>query len=384
MIAKLHNQARDYAWGSKTLISDYFGIPATGYPMAEIWFGTHEGSPTKLAENHSVSLREHIGGELSFLLKILAADSPLSIQAHPNLEQARAGFERENALGIALNASHRNYRDANHKPEMIVALTEFEALCGFRNEAQIRNLLLDMVEAPDVSDTFIAIAQSWLDAFSAGGTAALVAAILEPKFEGHAIELTGFNAELAQLADFSARFELAASLNRLFPGDPGVVVALLLNHVRLEPGQALFLPAGNIHAYIAGLGIELMANSDNVLRGGLTGKHIDVAELLSVLNFEASPVPYVNPVELAHGLIEYPIPVADFRLYRASVSGSNLLAEIALPAASIVLCAGGEVDLSDSRGNHEVLRRGEAAYLSTEARHFTLSGSGDVFIAMGL
>ena len=383
MIAKLQNQARDYAWGSKTLIADYFGIPATGYPMAEIWFGTHEGSPTKLADNHTVSLREHIGGELSFLLKILAAEQPLSIQAHPNLDQAKAGYERENAAGVPLSASHRNYKDANHKPEMIVALTEFEALCGFRNEPQIRNLLLDMVEAPDVSATFVAISQSWLDAFNAGGTAALVASILEPKFEGQPIELGGFNAELSQLADFSARFELAATLNRLFPGDPGVVVALLMNHVRLEPGQALYLPAGNIHAYIAGLGVELMANSDNVLRGGLTSKHIDVPELLSVLNFEPSPVPFVQPVELAHGLVEYPAAAADFRLYRASVSGSNLLAEIALPSAAIVLCAGGEVDLSNSRGEHELLRRGEAAYISADARHFTLSGSGDVFIAMG-
>lgn len=383
MIAKLQNHARDYAWGSKTLISDYFGIPATGHPMAEIWFGTHEGSPTRLAANPSISLREHIGFELSFLLKILAAEQPLSIQAHPNLDQARIGFERENAAGLPLTASHRNYKDANHKPEMIVALTDFEALCGFRSEPQIRNLLLDMVEAPEVSSTFVAIAQSWLDAFEAGGLAQLVAAILEPTFADEPIELAGFNAELAQLADFSARFELAASLNRLFPGDPGVVVALLLNHVHLEPGQALYLPAGNIHAYLSGLGVELMANSDNVLRGGLTSKHIDVPELLSVLNFESSPVPYVRPVELAHGLIEYPSAASDFRLYRASVSGTNLLAEIALPSPAIVLCAGGEVDLSNSRGDHELLRRGEAAYLSTDAKHFTLSGSGDVFIAMG-
>lgn len=383
MIVKLQNQAREYAWGSKTLIPDYFGIAATGRPMAEIWFGTHAGSPTRLAENQSVSLREHIGKDLSFLLKILAADEPLSIQAHPNLQEARAGFERENQAGIPLDSPSRNYKDANHKPEMIVALTDFEALCGFRNEAQIRNLLLDMVEATEVSSTFVEIAQGWLDAFTAGGVAALVSAILRPEIAGQPIALDGFNAELARMADFSARFELAARLNDLHPGDPGVVVALLLNHVHLEPGQALFLPAGNIHAYLAGLGVEIMATSDNVLRGGLTAKHIDVSELLSVLSFEPVPVPWVESRELARGLVEYATPVEDFKLYRASVSGGNLLAEIALPAAAIVLCTAGELELNNSKGDSVRLHRGEAAYLAADSRHFTLSGSGDAFIALG-
>ena len=323
MIVKLQNEARDYAWGSKTLISDYLGVPATGRPMAEIWYGTHAGSPTRLADNMHVSLREHIGADLPFLLKLLAADSPLSIQAHPTREQARVGFERENAAGIGLTASHRNYKDANHKPEMIVALSEFEALCGFRSQPQIRNLLLDMVEAHEVSQTFVELAKVWLAEFERGGVAALVAAILEPCLDGEAISLDGFVAELAHLADFSARFELAARLGQLYPGDPGVMVALLLNHVHLSPGEALFLPAGNVHAYLSGLGVEIMANSDNVLRGGLTTKHVDVPELLSVLNFEPSPVPHVVPTELAHGLLEFEVPVADFRLYRASVSAGN-------------------------------------------------------------
>lgn len=383
MIVKLQNQARDYAWGSKNLISDYFAIAATGRPMAEIWFGTHLGSPTRLADNHSISLREHIGKDLSFLLKILAADAPLSLQAHPNLQQAQAGFKRENIAGVAIDSPIRNYKDSNHKPEMIIALTEFEALCGFRNEAQIRNLLLDMVEANEASATFVAIAQGWLDAFNARGLAALVAAILQPEVDGTSIALDGFNAELARLADFSARFELAARLNELHPGDPGVVLALLLNHVHLEPGQALFLPAGNVHAYLGGLGVEIMATSDNVLRGGLTTKHVDVAELLAVLNFESGAVPFVEPVEIARGLREYPTPATDFRLYQATVSGGNLLAEIALPAAAIVLCTSGTLELNNSKAESVQLHRGEAAYLSTDSRHFTLSGSGDAFIAMG-
>lgn len=383
MIVKLVNQPMEYAWGSATLLPDYFGWPATGRPMAEVWFGTHAGSPTQLADNRHVSLREHIGSDLPFLLKLLAAGEPLSIQAHPNLEQAAAGFHRENEAGLPLSASNRNYKDANHKPEAIVALTEFEALCGFRSLPQIRNILLDLAEAPDASETFLAIAAVWLEAFEAGGLAALVPAVLEPKLGGEPISLSGFNQELAKLADFSARFELAASLNQKHPGDPGVVVALLMNHVRLQPGEALFLPAGNIHAYLHGLGVEIMANSDNVLRGGLTPKHIDVPELLRVLDFNPLPVPYIEAKELAHGLVEYPIAVTDFKLYRASVSAGNLLAEIALPAAAILLCVGGEVEITDSLGGHAHLRRGEAAYLSAEARHFTLAGSGDCFIALG-
>jgi mannose-6-phosphate isomerase len=383
MIVKIANHPRDYAWGSKTLMADYFGWRETGAPMAEVWFGTHPGSPATLADNPHVTLREHIGQDLPFLLKLLAADRPLSIQAHPNLEQARAGFERENAAGLPLSAAMRNYRDANHKPEAIVALTNFEALCGFRSLPQIKNLLLDMVEAPDASETFVAIAKQWLDAFIADGLAALVAAILRPQLGGEPIVLDGFNAELARMADFSARFELASRLNELHPGDPGVVLALLLNHVYLEPGEALYLPAGNVHAYLGGLGVEVMASSDNVLRGGLTSKHIDVPELLSVLDFESAAVPRIQPRELAHGLVEFPVAAADFKLYRASVSAGNLLAEIALPAAAIALCVGGDVELTDSRGSAVNLRRGEAAYLSPEARHFTLAGNGDCFIALG-
>ena len=277
MLIKLHNQPRDYAWGSKTLIPDYFGMPETGQPMAEIWFGTHPGSPTLVDGSERRTLAEVLGHNLSFLLKILAAETPLSIQAHPSREQARLGFELENQLGVPLTAANRNYKDANHKPEMIVALTEFEALCGFRPQTQIRNLLLDLVEAPEVSEGFIAIAVNWLERFDQGGLRALTAEILGSSSKG--ITLTGFNSELAGLADFSARFELAARLNELYPGDPGVSVALLMNHVLLAPGEALYLDAGNIHAYLGGLGVEIMANSDNVLRGGLTPTHIDVAEL---------------------------------------------------------------------------------------------------------
>jgi mannose-6-phosphate isomerase len=167
VLVKITNNARDYAWGSTTLIPDYFGITATGRPMAEIWFGTHEGSPSRLTDTNEPLLSALGGQPLPFLLKILAADSPLSIQAHPNSAQAAEGFARENAAGIGLQTSDRNYRDDRHKPEMIVALTEFEALCGFKSMKQIRNLLESMLDPTEVSDGLRTLVNHWLELFAA-------------------------------------------------------------------------------------------------------------------------------------------------------------------------------------------------------------------------
>jgi mannose-6-phosphate isomerase len=377
MLFKVTNTARDYAWGSHTLIPEYFGVAATGRPMAEIWYGTHEGSPARLVEDNR-TLTVALGGEqLPFLLKVLAADSPLSIQAHPNSAQAAEGFARENAAGIGLQASDRNYKDDRHKPEMIVALTEFEALCGFKSSKQIRNLLESMLDPTDVSDGLTSIVKHWLELFSGqDGLQKLFVDITSRRGN-----LDGVTAELTQQANLSAQFELAARLNMLYPGDPGVIIALLMNHVWLEPGQALYLPAGNIHAYLGGLGVEIMASSDNVLRGGLTEKHVDVAELESGLDFEPNEPHLVTARELAKGLVEFVTPVDDFILYRAELSGGVVLADLNIPGASIVLCTAGEIALSNSIEERVVLQRGEAAFLGNDAKKFSLAGSGTAFLA---
>ena len=376
MLLKITNQARDYAWGSKTLISDYFGIPATGHPMAEIWFGTHDGSPSKLADGNG-TLTEQIGHHLPFLMKILAADSPLSIQAHPNAQQAKEGFDRENAQGISLTSERRNYKDDRHKPEIIVALTDFEALAGFKPLAEIKDLFLDLSEHPAVSDGFRAMSNQWLSLLlESDGLKKLFASISSARSN-----LDGFNAELASLADGEARFALAERLNLLYPGDCGVVLSLLLNHIYLEPGQALFLDAGKPHAYIQGLGIEVMASSDNVLRGGLTQKNIDLPELEKVITYEAGQQELIRPREISKGLFHYPSEAEDFILYRAELSGSGVMADLNLPGESIVLCTAGEVAISNSIDEREVLRRGEAAYIAADSSRFTLAGSGTVFIA---
>jgi mannose-6-phosphate isomerase len=376
MLVRITNDARDYAWGSRTLIPDYFSMPATGLPMAEIWFGTHPGSEARVLETGE-ALGSTIGHKLPFLLKILAADSPLSIQAHPTMQQAQAGFAAEDAAGVPLGATNRNYKDDQHKPEMIIALTEFEALCGFKSQREIGFLLQDLAEHPGVSEGFRSISAGWLKMFEQPeGLKSVFADICNRRGN-----LDGYNAELTALADGEGQYALAERLNLLYPGDPGVVLALLMNHVYLEPGQALYLPAGNIHAYLSGLGVEIMAASDNVLRGGLTPKHIDVAELQKVVDFSFGDLPLVEPKELVAGLTEYPTSASEFITYRAEVSGSNLLADLNLPGECVFLCTAGEVAVSSSKDERLVLRRGEAAYLSGDANKFSLAGSGTCFIA---
>ena len=377
MIRKITNQAMPYAWGSRTLISDYLGIHATGQPMAEIWFGTHESSMASDLEDSTKSLLELRGQRpLSFLLKILAADSPLSIQAHPNLEQAAAGFERENRAGIPLSAAHRNYKDAGDKPEMIVALSEFEALCGFRSVDYVRELLEDIQSYPATEDLKEAAAE-WAKLLD-GSLKPLVSHLLHSRAQFGVLSVA-----LAALTSFDGRFELCYRLNQLYPGDPGVFIAMMMHHVHLQPGEALFLPAQNIHAYLSGLGVEVMAASDNVLRGGLTTKHIDVLELESVVNFAEEKVERVHQVEVANGLVEFKTPVDDFVLYRVEPSGDRVLADLTLGADAVALCTGGEVAISNSLGERVVLLRGEAAFIANDAKLTSFAGSGTLFVAVG-
>lgn len=387
MIRRIANEPRDYAWGSTTLIPDYFGVPETGKPMAEIWFGTHSGSPTRVlsATNSDAGtlLDLRSGAPLDFLLKLLAAGQPLSLQAHPNSEQAREGFERENALGIPLDAVHRNYRDDRHKPEMLVALTPFQALGGFRPLPQVEELFgwLAKSDDPVLATAFT----DWLGVLTGEGLRSLFVKLLE--LGSSVAPITRALAEHAEelLAehpshDFEQHLRLVVELQEHYPGDPGVVASLLMNFLELEPGQAIQIAAGQIHAYISGLGVEIMAASDNVLRGGLTPKHIDTAELGRVLDFATAEVPVLTARELAAGLWEYPRQCEDFLLYRLELDGTRVLADLTLAEPAIVLTTVGQVAVSDSTGEREVLEKGQAAYLA-DARFVTFAGSGTAFLA---
>ncbi|MEO0023924.1 MAG: hypothetical protein RL196_365 [Actinomycetota bacterium] len=363
MIRKITNRARDYAWGSKTLIPDYFGLAPTGEPMAEIWYGTHPGSPTFLSDEPETSVLEALEGhQLPYLLKILAADQPLSIQAHPNSAQAVEGFARDNAAGIALDAVNRNYKDDKHKPEMIVALVDgFEALCGFRGQDEAQSAFAEF--GPLLAEFTELLSKP--DGLKLAFT--------------RAFEIKSGLSEIT--AELARRSPLAARLEALYPSDPGVIVAMLMNHVTLRAGEALYLPAGNIHAYLCGLGVEIMAASDNVLRGGLTPKHVDVGELLTVVDFRSLDVEVLKAQNILNGLARYHADCPDFSLYRVDLTGANILADLKLDRDSILLCTGGEVAVSDSLDERAVLRRGEAAIVTADAKFVSLTGSGTAFLA---
>ncbi|HEX4402441.1 MAG TPA: mannose-6-phosphate isomerase, class I [Galbitalea sp.] len=371
MFVGLTNEPRDYAWGSTTAIADLLGRPRSGKPEAEYWLGTHPGSPSQLLDpedNGGATLLSQLT-TLPYLLKVLAADAPLSLQAHPTSAQAQEGFDRENAEGIPIDSPNRNYRDNKHKPELIYALSdEFVALCGFRSVPATRALFETLGDDPAIAafcarlvdDESLKPVLEWLLSRSVG-----VAELLE-LVVGRSSTLAG--------AEFGMVGELAAG----YPGDPGIVVALLLNRVVLSPGQALYLPAGNIHAYLKGVGIELMSASDNVLRGGLTPKHVDVPELIQVLDFTSEAPPFLTPDTSTPGLHIFRPNVREFELVVVRPTDSPVSFE--LPGAAILLCTAGEFRVEGSRSAVSLVR-GDSVYVTVDEGSLVFSGAGTVFLA---
>lgn len=377
MLLPLTNEPRDYAWGSRTLIAALEGRePAVG-PEAEVWFGDHPSDPSDLADGRT--LREWIAREgaahgvtepLPYLLKLLAAASPLSIQVHPSKAQAEEGFARESDLPAG---APRNYADDNHKPEMIVALSDrFEALCGLRPVADTHRLLaaLGPAAAPLrerlTDDAALPGVLAWLLSGDARDDVSAIIAALDG----------------AESTEFAGPLANARRIASVYPGDPGVVVALLMNYTVLRRGEGMFLRAGLLHAYVSGLGVELMAASDNVLRGGLTPKHIDVDELLRVVDATPGPVPVVLPVSAEggnRGMESFPAPVPDFRLLRARVSDGGE-ARLAPHGPAIVLATTGEVTVA--AGDETVsLQPGRAAFVTPDAGEIRVRGAGEAYIA---
>jgi mannose-6-phosphate isomerase len=371
MFVGLTNEPRDYAWGSTTAIAELLERPASGHPEAEYWLGTHPGSPSHLLEpedNDGATLLSQLT-TLPYLLKILAADAPLSLQVHPTSAQAQEGFDRENAEGIPLDSPNRNYRDNKHKPELIYALSdEFVALCGFRSVPETRALLEALGDDPAIAafrarldgDESLKPVLEWLLSRSVG-----VAELVEQVVE-RSKELVG--------AEFGMVGDLAAD----YPGDPGIVVVLLLNRVVLSPGQVLYLPAGNIHAYLKGVGIELMSASDNVLRGGFTPKHVDVPELMRVLDFTSEAPPFLTPDASTPGLHVFRPDVPEFELVVVRPTDSPVSFE--LPGESILLCTAGEFRVEGSLSAAS-LARGDSVYVTVDEGSLEFSGTGTVFLA---
>ncbi|GJF31549.1 mannose-6-phosphate isomerase [Kitasatospora sp. NE20-6] len=390
----LANTVRTYAWGSATAIPGLLGTDPTGEPQAELWIGAHPSAPSLLQLPEGprpldaliaadpdgqlgAPVAARFGPHLPFLLKVLAADRALSVQVHPTRAQARAGYDDEDARGIPPGADRRIYKDRNHKPEMLCALSDFDALCGFRDPAATAGLLdaLDVdALTPWITDLRTRPAP---DALRAVLTGALGSDRDRGRAAADALALALPRAA-AGGGPHGAAYAAYAAAARDYPGDPGIVAALLLNHVRLAPGQALHLDAGVPHAYLRGLGVEIMANSDNVLRCGLTGKHIDLDALVGVVDFRPAPAGIVEPLPAGPGEMHYPAPAEEFRLDRLDLDGTRTCDG---PGPQILLCTTGEATLTCPGSRPLTLTPGAAAYLPAAAPPAVLHGSATLYRA---
>ncbi|GAA4309330.1 mannose-6-phosphate isomerase, class I [Klenkia terrae] len=335
--------------------------------------GAHPDAPSRLSDGRGLDaaiaaepdrllgpvVRQRFGDRLPFLMKVLAAESPLSLQAHPTTAQAEVGFAAEEAAGIPKDDPTRTFKDPHHKPEILLAMTPVEALCGFRPVEESLHCLAKL-QLPELKPTIAAhqrgglqVAEQQLLALSARRRQSLVTAV--------AAKAATFVA--AHDPEFINTYRWAASLAQTYPGDIGVVISLLCNHLKLAPGEAVFLPAGNLHAYLCGAGIEVMASSDNVLRGGLTAKHVDLAALVEVLDFGDGRVPVLHPV-LGPGGLRYPVPVEDFELTRCELG--DYAGSLRTAGPQVLLCTEGTAVLTTDDGEL-VLQRGQSAFVPAGA-----------------
>ncbi len=374
-----------YPWGSRTAIAELTGRAPSSRPEAELWMGAHPVASSKIHRGGAeVSLEAVVardpnaelgaasvaafGPRLSFLLKVLAAAEPLSLQAHPTMAQATRGFADENARGIPLSASFRNYKDASHKPELLCALTPIEALSGFRDPAEV----LALFAALDVPATMSPLAPLRMSP-DAQGIAETFATLMTMPEERRAPVVAAVVEACKHGTGWATERRLVARLAGLYPGDMGIVSALLLDFVVVAPGEAIFLDAGNMHAYLDGTGVELMASSDNVLRGGLTKKHVDVPELLRVLSFTPQKPRIVRPRVLDAQESVYDTPAREFRLSRLTVDGM-FRREVHGP--EILLVTEGSV-----RAGDHTLERGASAFVAANSGEYSLEGTATVFRA---
>ena len=391
---RLEPARQQYAWGSTSAIPELLGVADDGAPWAEAWYGAHPAGPARVTGGDALSelidaeperlLGEDIiwrfGRRLPFRLKLIAPERPLSLQVHPSQAQAAEGYALEEEAGIALDHPARNYKDTNHKPEMVLALTRFQAVAGFRAPRRAVEVLagLDSVLARRMRRTLrlnptrYGIRQVFSD---------VVSAATRPSPE-----------EIDELvAEISVRFEAGMSpslrvdsnvvkMAGTFPGDPGIAAALLLNPVTLQPGEALFVPAGSVHAYISGLGVEVMASSDNVLRAGLSAKHIDVPEMLACVDYVAAPPVRPAPEYLSRATRAYYAPVDDFELMVTTVVAADGRLPVPGRGPRILLAVEGAMTLV-TQADSQTLAQGEAVFIGADERSLSVEGEGTLIQA---
>ena len=406
MLDLLEGVVLHYDWGSATVIPEMLGESVTDRPWAELWLGAHPMAPAVvgasaepldklIAADPAEALGASIAaefGRLPFLVKILAVARPLSLQAHPSAKQARAGFEREQILGIPVDAPERSFRDCFHKPELVCALSNFEALCGLRDPAATL-ALLDGIHAEPLE----AVRRRLRHDPSPGGLRNLIGWLLSLNREEVVESVDSVVRACSQASDAApgqmpepvsaatALFPVISDLGERYPGDAGVIVALLLNHVRLAPGEAMFVAPGSLHCYLHGTAVEVMACSDNVLRGGLTAKHIDIGALLDVMD-TAPAQAQVQRLESEGGVTAYRAPVSEFALLRIQVEPSRPVRVAGGPA--VLLCTDGCVDIDSLTCGRGVpvrasagltLEKGRAIWVDAAEESIRLDGSGTVF-----
>ncbi|PIF22301.1 mannose-6-phosphate isomerase [Candidatus Pantoea floridensis] len=379
---KLNNSLQNYAWGSKTALTELYGIEnPQGLPMAELWMGAHPKSPSTVEINGEArSLREVIDadkpatlgkavaerfGELPFLFKVLCADQPLSIQVHPSKAAAEEGFARENAAGIPLSAAERNYKDANHKPELVYALTSFQAMNGFRELHEIVSLLEPVAGAhPQIAH--------FLENANEANLAKLFATLLSLQDEAKSRAIGVLKSALN--ARGGEPWQTIKAIAVDYPDDSGLFSPLLLNVITLQPGEAMFLFAETPHAYLKGVALEVMANSDNVLRAGLTPKFIDIPELLANLKFQAKPAATLLTQPQRDGdTLNFPIPVDDFAFAIHALSATPH--SLAQNSAAVLFCIEGQAVIEKS-GQQLVLKPGESCFITAEESPVSAAGTG--------
>lgn len=392
-IGLLKNIVKEYSWGSYTAIPKLLGKrPPYDKPQAELWMGGHPSGFSMIRtksgwEGLSGLIKKYpdeilgknctkkYGRELPFLFKVIAASEPLSIQTHPNRSLAKKGFRRENRLGIPLDSSVRNYKDENHKPECVCALTEFEALCGFRKISNI--VILFKKASPKNLGPEIAALEKRPDSSGLKAFISYLMRMGEDRKKRVILETAG-NARHFGCDD--PAFARVAEFIEDHPSDIGALSPLYLNLVRLSPGQAIFLPAGQLHAYLEGVALELMACSDNVVRGGLTKKHIDIPELLNIVNFRSHRIKIILPVKKRNEYI-YKTPAREFILSKISVDSGRTYAGSQRRNAEIILCIEGRAVITGSEDDKFNMTKGKSVIIPASVKKYNISGKATLYKA---
>jgi len=392
-IELLKNIIKEYSWGSHTAIPELLGKKTPcDKPQAELWIGAHPLASSMVKtgrkweslsdlikkypyEIHGKKCAKKYGGQLPFLFKVIAASEPLSIQAHPNLLQAKKGFKRENRLGISLDSFNRNYKDENHKPECVCALSDFEALCGFRSVSEIVFLLTKA--CPRTLNKQLSELKTNPNPF---GLKAFFTNVMTMDFDRNKSVISEATDNAGIFADENPAFKWVLVLAGKYPSNIGVIAPLFLNYVYLKPGQAMFLPAGELHAYLKGVALELMANSDNVIRGGLTLKHVDVGELTNILRFRSLKNKIILPKKNKKEGI-YKTSAEEFVLSVISVNKDNAYTGSEKRNVEIILCIEGKAVITGSEEDKFNIAKGKSVIIPASVKKYCIRGKATLYKA---